>query len=670
MGREAPDEAELIGGKRLAARREEDRQHTDALALRGERYRQHTLDPGLGGLLAEAETLVGMDVRNEERLTGEKHLAGETALQRQSTADELVRAPASVSCHLQDPPLRIELEDRSRACAEEFADAVKDRLADGADVRREGERAGRFQKAGELAVAGVQAFGRMGELAEDSAVAAPVAAAVEAWPASADGVWQRDRFDETAPTGLRLNALQFSLAALVTGDHPFDARLPGRDGTDGRGELRASVPNVHEGDDEGLALCRRERLIPAADSRDRKACPLENRGERGTVVLVRIDHEDARWLDFHAAAILGGCLHGHKNAPTVQDDRRRVESLHGSHRGLPPHMAYFERKTRVLGEIVDDLLNTYSSDQGEDVTPRGPSGEALPGRQEVIDLVDHFDALFFPGYRRAWPEGPAPLEEKLVILLDRTYDLLHRLVLKVLPMRWWREDNPTEPLSVEQTEDVAQQIVRDALHQTPRLREILRRDVDAGYDGDPSARSYAEVILSYPYLHALSAQRVAHVLYDLDVPVLPRFMTEYLHSLTGIDMHPGARIGERLFIDHGHGVVIGETCVIGDRVKLYQGVTLGARSFTLDDRGIVTKGGKRHPTIEDDVVIYSHATILGGETVVGRGSIIGGNVWLTHSVPPHSVVQQSISAGQEVRPRRTAERNGQPALPIGADSGR
>jgi serine O-acetyltransferase len=319
-------------------------------------------------------------------------------------------------------------------------------------------------------------------------------------------------------------------------------------------------------------------------------------------------------------------------------------------------MSYFNTKTEILGRVVGDLLDTYSADQGVDVTPRGPSGDELPARQEVIELVDLFDALFFPGYRRAWPGGEAPIEQKLTKILANTYDLLYKCVAQVLPMRWYREHEPLPPMATAEIEDETERIVRATLHATPRLREIMRRDVDAGYDGDPSARSYAEVILSFPYLRASSAQRVAHVLYELDVPVLPRFMTEYLHSITGIDIHPGAKLGERLYIDHGHGVVMGETTVVGDRVKMYQGVTLGARSFKTDDRGQTMKGGKRHPTIEDDVVIYSHATILGGETVIGRGSMIGGNVWLTHSVPPNSVVQQTIAESQQVRRRDPRER--------------
>ncbi|WP_290772722.1 serine O-acetyltransferase EpsC [Anaerofustis sp.] len=172
----------------------------------------------------------------------------------------------------------------------------------------------------------------------------------------------------------------------------------------------------------------------------------------------------------------------------------------------------------------------------------------------------------------------------------------------------------------------------------PKVREYLSTDIIAAYNGDPAAMSIEEILLSYPYLEAVTIQRLAHELFLLKVPLIPRIMTEYAHTKTGIDIHPGAKIGKYFFIDHATGVVIGETCEIGNNVKLYQGVTLGAKSFELDDDGNPVKGVKRHPNIEDNVIIYSGATILGGNTTVGEGSIIGGNVWLTKSVPKNSRV--------------------------------
>ena len=170
----------------------------------------------------------------------------------------------------------------------------------------------------------------------------------------------------------------------------------------------------------------------------------------------------------------------------------------------------------------------------------------------------------------------------------------------------------------------------------PAARAMLAEDVEAAFDGDPAAKSYAEIVAAYPSVWAVATYRVAHELYQLGVPLVPRVMSEHAHARTGIDIHPGATIGRRFFIDHGTGVVIGETCQIGDRVVIYQGVTLGALA---PRKGQLLRGVKRHPTLEDDVTIYAGATILGGETVIGRGSVIGGNVWLTHPIPPCSKVQ-------------------------------
>jgi serine O-acetyltransferase len=183
------------------------------------------------------------------------------------------------------------------------------------------------------------------------------------------------------------------------------------------------------------------------------------------------------------------------------------------------------------------------------------------------------------------------------------------------------------------------------------VRNLLADDIEAAYDGDPAAHSVEEIVLAYPGLQAIAVYRLAHVLYVGDVPIVPRVMTEYAHSRTGIDIHPGARIGRRFFIDHGTGVVVGETCVIGDGVKIYQGVTLGARSFPRDERGRIIKGTKRHPDIADGVTIYSGATIL-GPVQIGRASVIGGNVWLTQSVPPETRIvvrtPQQMHLGQQV----------------------
>lgn len=204
--------------------------------------------------------------------------------------------------------------------------------------------------------------------------------------------------------------------------------------------------------------------------------------------------------------------------------------------------------------------------------------------------------------------------------LDITGDLLRELKL-LMP-----NDNP-------------EKVVSEFFNRLSEVRRLVRSDVDAAYEGDPAATSRMEVVMSYPGLYAVSVHRLAHELYRLGVPIIPRVMSEIAHSKTGIDIHPGAQIGERFFIDHGTGVVIGETCIIGKDVKLYQGVTLGALSFDKDpDTGELVKGIKRHPNVEDHVVIYAGATILGGDTTIGHHSEIGGNVWLKDSVPPYSRV--------------------------------
>jgi serine O-acetyltransferase len=184
----------------------------------------------------------------------------------------------------------------------------------------------------------------------------------------------------------------------------------------------------------------------------------------------------------------------------------------------------------------------------------------------------------------------------------------------------------------------ARELTDAALDQLPALRKIIQTDVAAAFSGDPAARNVEEIILAYPCVLVISLQRLAHILYHLGVPLLPRMLTEYAHERTGVDIHPGARIGTHFFIDHGTGVVIGETATIGNHVKLYAGVTLGAKSFEFDPSGNPVKGVKRHPDIGDHVTIYAHATILGGETRIGEHSVIGSSVWLLQNVPPHSTV--------------------------------
>jgi serine O-acetyltransferase len=237
-------------------------------------------------------------------------------------------------------------------------------------------------------------------------------------------------------------------------------------------------------------------------------------------------------------------------------------------------------------------------------------------------------SLMFPGFRG---EALFRSEDLPETTRSRMRSVHSRLKVEICKS-FGRTDTP------EDIRAKAENILADFMSQLAPLRKLIWQDIDAAYEGDPAARSYEEIVLAYPCLEAISIQRMAHLLYNKDLPLIPRMMTEWAHSRTGIDIHPGAKIGPHFFIDHGTGVVLGESCEIGARVKLYHGVTLGARSFQKDEHGRIKKGGKRHPTVEDDVTIYPNSTVLGGETVIGARTTIGGNVFLDQSVPADSLV--------------------------------
>jgi len=255
----------------------------------------------------------------------------------------------------------------------------------------------------------------------------------------------------------------------------------------------------------------------------------------------------------------------------------------------------------------------------------------FPSRTALAALVEDVRALLFPGYFGASELKAETLRYHLGARMDR---VLHGLADQI--QRGLMASDPTCGDCKLRSMDLAQAF----LLRLPEVRRRLATDIQAGFEGDPAATSPDEVLFSYPGLLAITNQRLAHELLNLGVPLLPRMMTELAHSVTGIDIHPGAQIGERFFIDHGTGVVIGETCVIGRNVRIYQGVTLGAKSFPLDADGHPVKGVPRHPVVEDDVIIYSNATVLGRITL-GKGTAIGGNVWLTRSVPAGSVITQA-----------------------------
>ena len=274
-------------------------------------------------------------------------------------------------------------------------------------------------------------------------------------------------------------------------------------------------------------------------------------------------------------------------------------------------------------------------------------GHHMPSRDEIVNMVELLRSVIFPGYYGNRNVREGSLAFHMGATLDRVALIMADEVQRGLCFAC--DTAPGEGVPA-QCSARARRITVKFLESLPELRAQLALDALAAYEGDPAASSPSEAIFCYPGVFALTSHRIAHVLERLEVPLIPRIINEDAHSRTGIDIHPGARIGDKLFIDHGTGVVIGETCVIGNRVKIYQGVTLGAKSFPLDDDGYPIKGIDRHPTIEDDVTIYSGATILGRITI-GAGSVIGGNVWLTRSLPPGSQISQA-------RPRSEAFENG------------
>jgi serine O-acetyltransferase len=275
-----------------------------------------------------------------------------------------------------------------------------------------------------------------------------------------------------------------------------------------------------------------------------------------------------------------------------------------------------------LDPIKQELLASYRRHGGINHL----DGVNLPSQGSVNQLAADCMHLLFPGYF----DDPAPTERELPELVERLLSGIERRLTAEIEkcLRFARAPDPSAR---------ARDLTTTFLARFPGVRAIITTDVDAAYAGDPAARSVEEIILAYPCVLAISLQRLAHVLYGLNVPLLPRMLTEYAHERTGCDIHPGAKLGSHCFIDHGTGVVIGETATVGSHVKLYQGVTLGAKSFELDLDGNPIKGVKRHPDIGDHVTIYAHATILGGDTCVGARSIIGSNVWLMRSIPDDSV---------------------------------
>ncbi len=288
-------------------------------------------------------------------------------------------------------------------------------------------------------------------------------------------------------------------------------------------------------------------------------------------------------------------------------------------------------------EIKAALLASYETDGGINHL----DGVNLPAQDSISELARNLMHLLFPGFFDERPLRKEDVPDLVDTLLAQVERRLGTEIEKSL--RFGRDPDPGPR---------AREITAATLERLPALRKLAQTDVTAAYQGDPAAGTIEEIILAYPCILAITIQRIANVLYRMGVPLLPRMMTEYAHERTGCDIHPGATIGPYFFIDHGTGVVIGETAHIGERVKLYQGVTLGAKSFTTDDKGLPVKGVRRHPTLGDGVIVYPGATILGGDTVVGAESIVGSNVWLMQSIPPNSIAYYQGDQASVVRPRQ------------------
>ncbi len=279
--------------------------------------------------------------------------------------------------------------------------------------------------------------------------------------------------------------------------------------------------------------------------------------------------------------------------------------------------------SKKIENLVGEITRTFKGDSGINFI----EASNLPVRDKIVGVLDLFTELLFPGYTGKRTVTKSNIDYVVIDILYHVYTELTEQIERAYKYRCRMESCDTGDCRA-MAEDAAEHL----LARLPEIREMLKGDVGAAFDGDPAAKSYEEIVISYPCITAIATYRVAHELYLKEVPLIPRIMTECAHAKTGIDIHPGAKIGKNFFIDHGTGVVIGETTVIGDNVKIYQGVTLGALSFPKDERGKIIKGGKRHPTIEDNVIIYAEATIL-GDVVIGKNAVIGGNVWIKESVP-------------------------------------
>jgi len=289
------------------------------------------------------------------------------------------------------------------------------------------------------------------------------------------------------------------------------------------------------------------------------------------------------------------------------------------------------KHTNELERVISEVSESYDAGRLIDSL----SSARLPNKRQVVEALSHLKAVIYLGYYATGDMDEGKVRFGVASHLYPVYEILSEQIGRAVRYEGFRSSAGRDAEWPERT-------TLEFLHRLPQIRALLSKDVLAAFQGDPAANSVEEVIFSYPSIEAITVHRIAHELHRLQVPMLPRIMSEHAHATSGIDIHPGARIGESFFIDHGTGVVIGETCTIGNNVKIFQGVTLGALSLA---RGGPTAqpGSKRHPSIEDNATIYAGATILGGDTVIGAGSVIGGNVFLVQSVPPNSRISYEVN---------------------------
>jgi serine O-acetyltransferase len=284
----------------------------------------------------------------------------------------------------------------------------------------------------------------------------------------------------------------------------------------------------------------------------------------------------------------------------------------------------------LINDVVAELNATYQDETGVNHI----EGANLPSKREIIAILDELEEIIFPGFVNRKIIDFDNVQYFVGNIISKIYVELTSQIKQAILFQCKKDGSKCRKCDADKN---APDAVMHLIKTLPTIRKKVKTDVNAAFDGDPAAKSFEEIILSYPGIYAIIVYRIAHELYKKNVPLIPRMMSEYAHSKVGIDIHPGAQIGEYFFIDHGTGVVIGETAILGKGVKIYQGVTLGALSFPKDENGNIIRNKKRHPTLEDNVTVYSGATVL-GDVILGKGSLIGGNVWLTNSIEPDTIV--------------------------------